>query len=131
MASRVHVDIGGEGRSGGAINLNPRATTTTGIGVPAGSPIPNHVLGTGSVMPFPAHYADVITCENTPLLPGTAAEIARVIKPGGRIRLFHPTTNSTPYGNRAHADVVHAVGGKWYTYNSPDGYTTTLIIAPP
>ena len=129
--TRVHIDIGGEGRYAGAVNLNPSATTTTGLGVPAGSPIPNHVSGTGSAMPFPARYADILTCENTPLLPGTAAEIARVIKPNGRIRLLHATNSSTPYGNRAHVDVIRAVGGKWYTYNSVDGYSTTLIIAPP
>jgi hypothetical protein len=56
---------------------------TTGLGVPAGSLLPNRVAGVGQQMPFPSGYADVITVENTPLLPGTAREIARVIKPQG------------------------------------------------
>jgi hypothetical protein len=41
-------------------------------------------------MPFPDDFADVITVESTPLRPGAAAENARVIKPGGMIRLVHP-----------------------------------------
>lgn len=131
MAKPIHIDIGGEGRYPDAINLNPSPTTTTGIGMPVGSPIPNHVAGVGSHMPFPDDYADVITVESTPILPGTAEEIARVIQPGGRIRLYHPTDSSTPYGHLAHDEVVREVGGRSYTYYSPNGFTTTLILAPP
>jgi hypothetical protein len=129
--SHLHIDIGAEGRYPRAINLNPQPVTTTGVGIPVGSPIPNRVAGVGQQMPFPAGFADVITVENTPIMAGMAGEIARVIKPGGRVRLFHPTDSSTPYGNLAHAEVARTVGGRAYTYNSPDGATTTLIVAPP
>ncbi|HMC64797.1 MAG TPA: hypothetical protein VKI65_07645 [Gemmataceae bacterium] len=126
----IHIDIGGEGKYPAAINLNPSPTTTIGIGAPVGIPIPNHVAGIGESMPFADDFAEIITVESTPIYPATAREIARVIKPGGRIRLFHPTDSSTPYGHLAHQDVIQAVGGKSYTYNSADGTTTTLIIAP-
>jgi hypothetical protein len=105
--------------------LNPgRWTTTTGT---PGRLIPNRVAGVAEAMPFPDGVADVITVESTPLRAGAAAEIARVIKPGGRIRLVHPTAYAL--GTGAHQRVIDAVGG-CFRQSERGGVVTTLIIAP-
>ena len=121
---QVHIDVGGEGRYPGAINLNPRATTTT-TGQP-GQPIPNLVRGRGEAMPFKSGSADVITVESAPLRPGAPSEIARVVKPGGEVRLVHPDA----YAAQTHPAVVQATGGA-ATQTSANGVTTTIIRVPP
>lgn len=120
---RVVVDVGGEGRYKGAINLNPsRVTSTTGT---PGRPIPRHVQGVGEKMPFPARSAHELIVENAPIRPGTARELARVIKPGGTIRLSHPSE----YATSAHAEVAKEVGGRFFQRDH-GGITTTVIRAP-
>jgi SAM-dependent methyltransferase len=102
----IHFDIGGEGRYAGAINVNPQALTST-TGTP-GRPIPSLVVARGERLPFADAIADLVTVENAPLRPGAADEIARVLKPGGTVRLLHPT----PYaiGSAAHDAVAGALG---------------------
>ena len=84
----VHVDIGGEGRYPGAINVNPAMVTST-TGEP-GRPIPNLVLGRAEQLPFETGVVDYVTVESAPLRAGAADEIARVLAPGGTVRLHHP-----------------------------------------
>jgi hypothetical protein len=120
---RVHIDIGGEGRYSDAINVNPRTLTTT-TGEP-GRQIPNLVQALGEKLPFKARVADLITVENTPLKAGAAEQIARVIKPGGEIRLIHPAS----YAESAHQRVIDAVRGRT-TQQTVEGITSTIIIAP-
>jgi SAM-dependent methyltransferase len=118
----MHIDVGGEGRFSTAYNLNPRTTTTT-TGIP-GQPIPNLVLGVGERMPFPDHSANLITIENAPIRPRAASELARVIKPGGTILLWHPT----PYAQVTHSSVAFAAGGVWRQVTL-NGETLTIITA--
>lgn len=116
---RVHIDIGGEGRYPGAVNVNPQpGTSYAGPLGPAKTPIPNRVAGFGEKLPQANHSADLITVENTPLRPGSPAEIARVIKPGGEIRLqHHPDIALNPTRTTVtHQDVVNAL---------PNGTTVT------
>jgi hypothetical protein len=100
----LHLDIGGEGRYPGALNVNPMGlTSTTGE---AGRPIPNLVVGRGEALPIADHVADLVTVESAPLRPGAADEIARVLRPGGEIRLFHPAA----YAAETHGAVAAALG---------------------
>lgn len=102
---RVIIDIGGEGRYAGAINLNPgRFTTTTGV---PGRSIPNLVRGRGEALPFRSNAADTIILENAPIRAQTASEIGRVIRSGGEVRLLHPAD----VGRGMHQQVIDAVGG--------------------
>lgn len=102
--THLHLDIGGEGRHAGAINVNPaRVTSTTGG---PGRPVPNLVLGRGEALPIASGVADVVTVEHAPLRPGAADEIARVLKPGGIVRLLHPAD----YAGVAHDAVAGALG---------------------
>lgn len=117
---RIHIDVGGEGRHRRAVNLNPRRETTTS-GVP-GRPIPRLVQGLGEQMPFRSQTADVLTVENTPLRPGAAAELGRVIRSGGIIVLKHPAD----YAERAHRQVIEIVRGR-YTRRRFRGATVTRI----
>jgi hypothetical protein len=90
-------------------NLGTRLSTTTSTTGAAGRPIPNRVAGTGEKLPFGDRSVDIINLENAPIRPGTITEIARVIKPGGDIRLVGP---ATPEVLAAHQRVADAVGGK-------------------
>ena len=69
--------------------------------------------------------AEGISIENAPILPDTAAEIARVIKPGGSIRLVNPAD----YAKIAHQRVIDAVGGN-VVHVTENGITTTTITVP-
>lgn len=102
----IHIDIGGEGRYPGAINVNPYAVTST-TGEP-GRPIPNLVVGRGERLPIASGIADVISVESAPLRPGAAEEIARVLKPGGLVRLLHPGDYAV--GQGIHDAVAGALG---------------------
>ncbi len=125
----VHLDIGGEGRHPGAINVNPNTTTsTTGT---AGRPIPNLVQATGERLPFGNQVADIITIENTPISQATASQVARVIKPGGEIRLVGPAD----YAQVAHQRVIQALPpGATVTQTTvgtgETAVTTTIIRVP-
>jgi hypothetical protein len=120
----VHIDIGGEGRYPNAINVNPNTTTsTTGT---AGRTIPNRVAGRGEGLPFGARHADGISLENAPITAQTAAEIARVIKPGGSIRLVSPSD----YAAAAHKRVIDSISGCNVQQSTVNGITTTTITVP-
>jgi len=120
----VVIDVGGEGAHRGAINLNPNLTTST-TGAP-GRPIPNLVLGVGERLPFASHSADTLIVESAPVRAGSAQELARVIRPGGTIRLVHPSD----YARAAHQSVIDAVVGT-VMQSTEGGMTTTVIVATP
>lgn len=91
----VILDIGGEGRYFGAINLNPQPiTSTTGE---AGRIIPNWVPGTGNNIPLPKKSVDLIHLENAPINLDAMWEIQRVMKPRGQIHLSHPHEYADSY----------------------------------
>ena len=52
------------------------------------------------------HVADLVTVESAPLRAGAADEIARVLRPGGEIRLLHPAG----YAAETHGIVAAALG---------------------
>ena len=88
-------------------------------------------------MPLPGQFATFITVENAPItparqgLPGTPAEIARVLEPGGQVRLFHA---ESPRSTAMHQAVVQAVGGTASSQTvTIQGvrYIETTIQAPP
>lgn len=91
----VVLDIGGEGRYQGAINLNPQPLTST-----TGQPeriIPNWVPGVGSDIPLGRRTVDIIYLENAPLTTQTMDEMLRVMRPRGNIHLSHPTEYEDTY----------------------------------
>ena len=102
----VHLDFGGVGGYAGAINVNPSAVTST-TGAP-GRPIPNLVAGRGEQLPFASAIADMVTVESAPIRAGAAEEIARVLKPGGTVRLLHPVEYALGAG--IHDAVAGALG---------------------
>jgi ubiquinone/menaquinone biosynthesis C-methylase UbiE len=67
------------------------------------------VQATGERLPFATQSVDIITLENAPIRPATISEIARVIRPGGDIRLVGP---ATPEVLAAHQRIADAVGGR-------------------
>ncbi len=87
--------------------------------------IPNRVPGRGEKLPFGNSLADGISVESSPIFADTATEIARVLKPGGSVRLFH----REGYAKVAHQRVIDAVGGTYQQWTI-DGLTTTVITAP-
>lgn len=91
----VILDIGGEGRYAGAINLNPQPiTSTTGE---AGRIIPNWVPGTGNSIPLPKKVVDVLHIENAPINIDVMWEMQRVMRPRGKIHLSHPYEYADSY----------------------------------
>jgi len=89
------------------------------------------VAGTGEKLPQGNGSADLITVENTPIRPGAPAEIARVVKPGGEIRLVHPAK----YAETAHQQVIQALPPgatvTRTTVGTGDTAITTTIIKLP
>lgn len=81
------LDIGGEGRTEQAWNLNPRTHKT--VGPERGQPIPRLIQGRGESIPLADGSVDLVIVERTPLRPGTLAEIRRVARPAGRVILRH------------------------------------------
>jgi len=126
---KIHIDIGGEGRYLDAINVNPSSVTST-TGAP-GRPIPNRIAGVGETLSQANQSVDLITVENTPIRSGASAEIARVIKPGGEIRLVHPAQ----YAKIVHQQVIQALPkGATFTQTTigtGDAAMTTTIINLP
>lgn len=119
----IHLDIGGEGRYPGAVNVNPMGRTST-TGVP-GRPIPNLVVGRGEALPIADHVADLVTVESAPIRPGAADEIARVLRPGGVVRLLQPAG----YAAQTHGIVAAALGAELVSSTSLQvGQDMTLTI---
>lgn len=122
----IHLDIGGEGRHAGAINVNPQGLTTT-TGVP-GRPIPDLVVARGEALPFASGVADMVTVENAPIRDATLDEIARVLKPGGTVRLLHPTDYAIGQGvHDAVAGAIRANRAAMVQSFLPDGTTLTVL----
>lgn len=95
----VILDIGGEGRYQGAINLNPNPLTST-----TGEPdriIPNWVPGIGDDIPLPNRVVDEVILENAPIGRRTLYEINRVSKSGSKVYLSHPIDYAETYYQRA------------------------------
>ena len=129
----LHIDIGGEGRYPDAINVNPgmfgnKPVTSGpqpgGAGA-AGRPIPNLVQAPGERLPFGNQSVDVVTLQHSPIRPATVIEIARVIRPGGDIRLVGP---NTPEVLAAHQNVANAVGGNVYRTVVGNDVFTNIIV---
>jgi hypothetical protein len=119
----VHLDIGGEGRYPGALNVNPFGLTST-TGTP-GREIPNLVVGRGEALPIADHVADLVTVESAPIRPGAAEEIARVLRPGGEVRLLHPAG----YAAETHGLVAAALGAELVSSSSLQlGEDMTLTV---
>jgi ubiquinone/menaquinone biosynthesis C-methylase UbiE len=83
----ITLDIGGEGRHPGAINLNRSRHKT--LGRQRGEPIPHLVVARADAIPLADRSVDRVIVERTPLNRSALAEIARVIAPGGVIVLAH------------------------------------------
>lgn len=88
---RMILDIGGEGRTDGAWNLNPRTHKT--VGRERGEPIPRLIQGRGESIPLADQSVDVVIVERTPLRPATLAEIRRVARPAAQVILRHAQAN--------------------------------------
>lgn len=78
------LDVGGEGRYPGAVNLNPYETGMTG------EVIPGRVPGRSDKFPFSNDSFDTVIIENAPIAPTTPGEVVRVLKPRGTVRLSSP-----------------------------------------
>lgn len=87
LATRLVLDIGGEGRYRGVWNLNPRRFRT--CGPLRGQPIPNWLPGRAERIPLPAGCVRAIIVERTPLQAAALWEIRRVAGPGTRVLLRH------------------------------------------
>ena len=128
-AKPVHIDIWGEGRYPGAVNLNRTPVTST-TGAP-GRPIPNLTQYQGGRLPYANKSVDIVTLENAPIRPDTITEIARVIKPGGEVRLVGPKD----VVEGLHKKIADTTGGKMYqtTIKNKEGidmlYTNIVVPA--
>lgn len=87
-SAKVVFDIGGEGhhRSGSrcnlsaaVVNINPAKTTYSGAA------IPNLVLAYAQKLPFGNAFADQVSAESVPFDANWGEEMARVVKPGGKL----------------------------------------------
>lgn len=94
---KISLDIGGEGhqRSGSrcnlsssVVNINPAKT------IPGGGAIPNLVLAYGQKLPFVNAFADQISAESVPFDAWWGEEMARVVKPGGKLAVCGPAGDS-------------------------------------
>jgi ubiquinone/menaquinone biosynthesis C-methylase UbiE len=86
----------------------------------------------GERLPFADKSVDIITLENASNRRATISEIARVIKPGGDIRLVGP---ATPEILAAHQQIAEAVGGRVFqtiikVRSDVDEVVYTNIIVP-
>ena len=116
----IHVDVGGEGKYPGAINVNPASEGTYG-------PIPNRVPGTAQSNPLPDEFADLVTAENIPLHQAGAVEgVARLVKPGGTVSVVNPAAFAPT--TAAHQTLIALLGGQ-ASQVVEDGLLTTTIRA--
>jgi SAM-dependent methyltransferase len=120
----IHLDIGGEGRHVGALNVNPLSTTSTG---PERLPIPNLVHARGEQLPFASGIADLVTVENTPIRPGMLDEIQRVLRPGGELRLLHPVEYALGSGVHDAVAATLDLGAAVRTTSILDGSALTVL----
>ncbi|QDU39355.1 hypothetical protein Mal4_36970 [Maioricimonas rarisocia] len=83
----ITIDIGGEGRNSEAWNINVSRVKT--VGPEAGSPIERLIQARGDALPFGDGSVREVIVERTPFSRAVAFEVARVLAPGGRVRLRH------------------------------------------
>lgn len=133
-AGRVHVDVGGEGRYPGAINVNPMtqrpaAVTRFAAGAQAWEPIPLHVRATAEALPIADHVVNTLTLESAPIRAGAASEIARVLAPGGEVFLLNPSEYADA---GAHQSVIDAIRGAIVerVHDTESGIAITHLTAP-
>lgn len=106
----ITIDIGGEGKTSGAINFNVVAVGT--VPPTSGKEIPRLLMREGGIGRLPVNSASVksIVVHSTPISLETAKEIARVIAPGGKIVLSGAAT--TAETRREHQRVLDALTGR-------------------
>jgi hypothetical protein len=97
------------------------------FGAPPTDPFgaPPTPLGRPEQLPFPDQSVDIYTLQSAPIRPGTITELARVIRPGGDIRLVGP---NTPEVLAAHEQIANAVGGRVYQTVVGDCVFTNVIV---
>jgi ubiquinone/menaquinone biosynthesis C-methylase UbiE len=83
----ITLDIGGEGRHPGALNVNLSRVKT--LGTDRGGLIPNLIVARADRLPFADRSVARVIVERTPLSRQALTEIARVIAPEGTIELSH------------------------------------------
>jgi hypothetical protein len=127
--ARYQIDLFGEGRFPGAINIgNTERTTTTGI---PKTRIPNLIYRNYSFsdvsknkIPIADHVADLVTSENGPLVfAGIAQEIARIVAPGGTIILYNPDNEEA-----SHDKVAKLTGGTVTKVKANGSIQTTIVV---
>jgi RHS repeat-associated protein len=99
--NNIHIDIGGEGGHADAINVN--------IGTIRDNKSIQRLiirLERDARLPFPDRSVDQVTMESTEISRATAEEIARIIKPGGKIFLSNP---SDAFNKGMHQLVINAI----------------------
>lgn len=106
-ATRITLDIGGEGRRAGVLNLNRSRYKT--LGPNRGQLIPRLIVGRAEAIPFSTGSVRRVIVERTPLNAAALVEIARVVAPDGVVLLAHVPL---PEGDR-HAAALRALGGRW------------------
>jgi hypothetical protein len=118
------LDIGGEGRTPDAWNLNPRSVRT--FGSERGTPIPRLILARGEAIPLPDDCVDVLIAERTPLRRATLNEILRVARPSATVMLRHVVT---PAGDphRFALQVLRGVSRRSFTYIGAHRVQETVI----
>ena len=69
----------------------------------------------GKKLPFGDQSVDVIHLENAPIRPEIVAEIKRVLRPGGEVRLVGPEDVSAAL----HQQISQALGGRVFQMRLP------------
>ena len=138
-SEKIHLNLWGEGWYGGAINLNAIPTTST-TGLPD-RPIPNLIIISEPLqgqnvtrLPIKNQVADIMTSESSPTTTALADEMARIIKPGGKVRLGHPHWPAEGFdAYELHHLVASRIGGSYVQETRfIDGkpFVVTIITAP-
>jgi hypothetical protein len=151
----VHLDVGGESahhfqsRCDGhdmVVNVNPNVTITGGP--QSGQPIPNLVLAYAQHLPFQGGFADEVCAQAVPFNADWAEEMARVVKPGGKIAVCGVRDSSyrggidqlkahglnvsatNDFGLRAYETVLNVPPGFSYTRIPPPGHSECAASVP-
>ena len=91
-------------------------------------PLPRFTVGDMMALPFPNRAADVVTTgyglRNVPALEEAVNEIARVLKPGGRLLSLDFNRPSSPIIRAVYLAYLTAVGSVlgWTLHRDPDTY---------
>jgi demethylmenaquinone methyltransferase / 2-methoxy-6-polyprenyl-1,4-benzoquinol methylase len=91
-------------------------------------PVPRFTVGDMTSLPFPSQTADVVTTgyglRNVPTLEEAIDEIARVLKPGGRLLSLDFNRPNSAWVRRAYLAYLSVVGSAlgWTLHRDPDTY---------